>query len=187
MTSCVDPASIPPLEESLLASDGRTNHPSVERRYFSRWLTPPTAAEAGLVLLHSNRICLVCLAPQHIIRTQGLRIERLDFQVTDKINRLDNLDVRGKSKRGAQIVDEAAVLAWLECDNGERYPLRSQVRGKLLEINAKAIENPQILVDEPFGAGFLAIILPKLPEGLADLKTRLVGESEYEKLAQSAS
>ena len=39
--------------------------------------------------------------------------------------------------------------------------LQAGVRGHLIEINQKLVENPKLLIEASEGAGFLAIILPK--------------------------
>ncbi len=46
------------------------------------------------------------------------------LQVTERLNRLQNV-VRGKGKKGAQGVDEVSILGWIECEDGERYAIRS--------------------------------------------------------------
>lgn len=85
---------IPPIEKSLLDQDSGLEPLSVEQRYYTRFYTRPepkvdkdSSKEAGLILVHSNRICLVCLSPHHAIHQKGLKVERLNFQVTNRINR----------------------------------------------------------------------------------------------------
>ena len=53
------------------------------------------------ILLHSNGICVLTLAPSHPILTQRLKVTKVDFQVSKRVNRLQN-SVRGKGKKGGQ-------------------------------------------------------------------------------------
>ena len=69
----------------------------------------------------------------------------------------------------------------MQCENENKYPLRSCVRGTLIEINPLIVENPSLLTEKPFAEGHLAVILPKLPEGLERLKGDLMTEEQYEK------
>ena len=78
-------------------------------------------------------------------------------------------------------VDEGAILCWVECASGERYALRTNVRGKIIEINEHVIKEPGLIVSEPFSGGFIAVILAKIPEGVEEMQSRLVTEEELEK------
>ena len=78
-------------------------------------------------------------------------------------------------------VDEGAILCWVECTSGERYALRTNVRGKIIEINEHVIKEPGLIVSEPFSGGFIAVILAKIPEGVEEMQSRLVTEEELEK------
>jgi glycine cleavage system H lipoate-binding protein len=175
------PSCTPPtIEMSLSCNPGKTFE-TVERRYYTRYYKPLDNEEDQVVLLHSNRICLVSLAPKHPIIRQNLKIEHLEFEVGNKrkpINRLSN-KVSGKGKKGGQSVDEKAILCLVHCVNGNKYPIRSCVRGTLIEINPLIVKNPSLLVEKPFSEGHLAVILPKLPDGLVRLKADLMTEERY--------
>ena len=53
------------------------------------------------ILLHSNGICVLTLAPSHPILTDRLTPTTVDFQVSKRVNRLQN-SVKGKGKKGGQ-------------------------------------------------------------------------------------
>ena len=62
-----------------------------------------------------------------------------------------------------------------------RFPFRSCVRGKLVELNEVVLANPQLLIEKPFGPGHLAVLHPhKQAEGIQELHGRLLSEDEYE-------
>jgi len=130
------------------------------------------------ILLHSNGICVLTLAPSHPILTKRLKAKTIDFQVSKKVNRLQNA-VRGKGKKGGQFfADDKQTVAFVSCDDGSRYALRNGVRGALMEVNERLVDQPDLLTSDPFGQGFLAIILPR--KGERDAKTlNLVTEAEY--------
>ena len=72
-----------------------------------------------------------------------------------------------------------AIICYIECESGERFAVRSCVKGKLISINQNVVKNPSLIVDKSPGEAHLAIILTKIPDGLNDLKERLMPESEY--------
>jgi glycine cleavage system H lipoate-binding protein len=64
---------------------------------------------------------------------------------------------------------------------------RSLCKGKLIEINDLVVKNPQLIREAPSTHGHIGVLLPKLPEGLAELKKRLITPSQYEEYIQSIS
>ena len=66
----------------------------------------------------------------------------------------------------------------MTCDDGSRHALRNGVRGALIEVNERLVDLPDLLTSDPFGQGFLAIILPRKGERDAQ-KLNLVSESVY--------
>ena len=175
-------AIIPPIELSLSKPADKI-FDTVERRYYKRYYKVQENKEDQVVLLHSNRICLISLSPNHPIITNNQKIISLEFQVGNKRKPTDRLSnkVSGKGKKGGQSVDEKAILCVVQCENENKYSLRSCVRGTLIEINPLIVENPSLLIEKPFAEGHLAVILPKLPEGLERLKGDLMTEEQYEK------
>ena len=77
-------------------------HKSIVDRYYTRYFFVREDApdEDHLVLIHSNRICLVGLAPSHIALQK--EIVRVDFDIGN-CDRSDNR-VKGKRKKGAMIL-----------------------------------------------------------------------------------
>ena len=78
--------NIPPIEKSLKFDV--TNFPSFDKRYFKAYHTKKSdipsddeATEVGpqLVLVHSNRLCLVCLSPEHPVVKGGHTIKKVDM------------------------------------------------------------------------------------------------------------
>ena len=61
------------------------------------------------------------VAPRHPILSNG-EVVKVDFQVSKKVNRLDN-KVSGKGKRGAQQLLPSSPLCDVTCSTGEKYTL----------------------------------------------------------------
>ena len=53
---------VPPIEQSI---DLTETYKTVENRYYSRYFYQQEDGEDQVVLVHSNRICLVSIAPNH--------------------------------------------------------------------------------------------------------------------------
>jgi glycine cleavage system H lipoate-binding protein len=95
--------------------------------------------------------------------------------VSPKVNRLEAV-VRGKGKKGAQVAMPDSTLAIVETEDGVTYHVKSHVRGKIVEVNERLVNDPDLVRTDPCGAGYVAMVLPKVPDGLDELKQRLVGE-----------
>lgn len=63
---------------------------SVTERYYTPLYYVSPAADDFCVLLHSNRICVVTLAPSHALLVGRKTVQRVDCQVSSTLNRLDN-------------------------------------------------------------------------------------------------
>lgn len=121
----------PSIEDSI-DLQGPDTYATVEGRYFKRlYFKGPPPQEGGgsetdatldqLVLVHTNRICLVSLAPSHPVVAGKLTIRKLDFEGKSKFL---NVKASGKSKKQCSVVDEKTVLAWIECEpDGQRSVL----------------------------------------------------------------
>ena len=145
-----------PIERSITLQD---KYPSVVDRYFTRKYVQNEGDNDVCLLFHSNKICIVTLAKSHAAFKKG--ISKVDFKVTNKLDRSSN-KVTGKGKKGGQHVDEKAVLCVLECLDGTIYRVMAGVKGKLIEVNESLMENPQLLVDKGETDGYIAVVLQKL-------------------------
>jgi len=174
---------IPPIEASV-ALDGQQGD-FLERYYESRYLRD--CGEPGhdyRLLFHSNGLIVVMLAPTHPLRAGGQTVTGIDYQVTEHTNRLENR-VTGKGKRGAQVVTATAPLFRVTCADGPPFVVRAAARGKLVQLNEKLRQRPELLVTEGDGEGFVAVILPKLGQS-GGQKAGTVDAAEYERRREAA-
>lgn len=150
------------------------NYPSVVDRFFTRFYYIKSQA-AYQVLYHSNRICLICLAPSHPAYTEG--VESISFDVGN-VDRSQNV-VKGKAKKGGMILQAETTLALLKTNSGKTYKIPSCIRGKLVEVNTALITDPKLLERVPEGAGYFAILLPKI-DNCDGIKASLLTQEQYE-------
>lgn len=155
----IDDDSVPAIEQTV----DITEHvpPTVVQRYFeSRYATNVNDKpnQDYSVLIHSNNLCILSLAPTHVL--MGKIIDKIDFQVSGNTDRLSN-NMTGKGKRGAQIVQAGSTLCKVHCSDGEEHKILSAIPGKLVQMNSKLAETPNIMLDKPDNLGFIAIVLPQ--------------------------
>jgi Glycine cleavage H-protein len=134
-----------------------------ERYYSPRYVLDASGIEGEdlCVLFHSNKICLITLAPTHPIIALKKEVIKFNFEVSRNVDRRLN-KVSGKGKHGAQILQPNSVICFVECSDGTNYSISSCLNGKLVEINEAIVSNPNLLIERPQAEGYLAIVLPNL-------------------------
>lgn len=159
-----------------IVADFVEDYPSTVDRFFTRYyyVQPGKENEPLRVLFHSNRICLIGLAPEHVAFEKG--IQAVTFEV-GRIDRSEN-QVSGKKKSGGMILQMDSTLALITCKDGSVYKVRGCVQGKLVEVNKRLVENIDLLREE--GDGYVAVVMPK-PEQCEAVKAKLMSQEEYDK------
>ncbi|RUS83268.1 hypothetical protein EGW08_008948, partial [Elysia chlorotica] len=140
--------------------------------------------EDQLILTHSNRICVICIAQSHPIISEGKIVSKVSFR-GDGWSRMDNV-VTGKSKRGAQWLERMAPLCCVTCTDSSVYTLCCCVKGQLVEINTNLETTPSLLTEKPSSNGYLAVILPGLKHFNWEIE-RLKSEDEYKAILEHRS
>ncbi|CAD6238274.1 GSCOCG00012532001-RA-CDS [Cotesia congregata] len=155
--------------------------PCVTDRYFTPYYKIDAQKPNNdiCIRIHSNRICMLSLAPSHPVLAKDSEIEKINFKVTEKLDRATN-KVSGKAKHGAQPLQENSNICFITLANGETWPIKCCMIGKLVEINEALIDNPELIRKPPDRGGYLAIVLPniKAHEGMKD---KLLDEEGYKK------
>lgn len=129
------------------------------------------------LLLHSNRISLVCLAPSHPIVVNGLNVSAVDCEISKKVDRKNNRAV-GKSKKGGQNLDPTSVLCYLETED-TKYPILALAPGKLICMNNSVLKDPNLVRLKPDSEGHIAILLPYLGQ-IQECKEGLLTKEDFE-------
>nr|QZL12162.1 simiate [Limnoporus dissortis] len=112
------------------------------------------------VLIHSNGVCLISLAPSHSIIKTDKRVKSVSFQVARDLNRDTGNRVSGKLKHGAQKVKPTSPLLVATFEDGSTKTARCPINGKLLEVNQRLLTTPDLMITSPDDIGYIAIILP---------------------------
>ncbi|CAK9824959.1 Protein Abitram [Anthophora retusa] len=154
--------------------------PTVTDRYFTAYykLNVQCPADDIRILMHSNRICMLTLAPSHIILRDDVEITEVDFKVSNKLDRVLN-KVSGKSKHGAQPLQTNSNICMITCSNGKTYTIKCCIIGKLVEVNEALLQNPKLLLKPPHKGGYLAIVLPNI-RLLDKMKESLLTQKQYD-------
>ena len=116
--------SIPAIEDSI-SSTNPEDYKTVTERYYTKYYCVDQDREKHediLVLNHSNKICLITLAPTHPVIASNLKVNKVNFEVSKKIDRKSN-KTSGKSKKGGQALEHSSILAIIETDSGS-YPVK---------------------------------------------------------------
>ncbi|XP_059479835.1 protein Abitram [Neocloeon triangulifer] len=169
----------PPIEDSFERPEKILN--VTERYYSPRYALNASGIEGEdlCILFHSNKICLVTLAPTHPILLHKKKIDKFNFEVSRNVDRLQN-KVSGKGKHGAQVLQPSSTICFIECSDGTSYAICSCLNGKLVEINEKIIDEPDLVISRPLSEGYLAIVLPSIANS-HKAKDQLLSQEGYEK------
>jgi hypothetical protein len=151
-------------------------YPDVVDRYFTRYYHQKKSVngdnEDHLVLLHSNRLCLVGLAKSHIAFTKG--IVSVNYKIGNSDRSLNV--VKGKHKKGGMNLQPDTALAVVKCQDGSEYKVVSCMMGKLIETNERIEKDVQILSVD--GAGYIGVLMCK-PENSEKIKNSLTTQKDY--------
>lgn len=123
------------------------------------------------IMFHSNKICLVTLAPTHPVIAEDKTITKVDFSFEgdEKIDRLAS-QPRGKRKRGGQKLRKNAPICAISCSDGSRYVVIACIGARLIEINQSIKDDCSLIKKKPLSSGFIAIIQPNEWAKLDELK-----------------
>lgn len=145
-----------------------TDFPTPSERYYDIRLVPGKDrrsffGEVGdqCIMFHSNRVCLVTLAPSHPIIAMDKSIVKVEhkFDGGTPIDRLASKP-EGKSKKGCQKLQKNHPICAITCSDGTKYVVTACITSKLIEINESVIDKPELIKSRPLSSGFIAILQP---------------------------
>lgn len=170
------------IEESIDQSEPNL---TVTERYYTPFYKLDKDRERRndlCLLVHSNRIALVGLAPSHPLVARQLDITAINCEVSKSVDRKSNKAV-GKSKKGGQHLEADSILCYLE--SGEaKYSIEAIAPGKLICMNSAVLKNPNLARLRPDSEGHIAICLPYL--GLIqETKDGLLTKEAYEEVIKA--
>lgn len=139
-----------------------SNYKSYTDRYFTkRYVTNVDGTKNNdiMIMFHSNRIALLCLAPSHYF-FQNKEEYTINFNV-GKVDRRKNT-VKGKGKKGGQLLNPKSVICKVEYKDGTSFDVPCCMKGKLIEVNEELVKSPELLREMPDADGFIAVILSSI-------------------------
>lgn len=154
--------------------------PSLTERYFTPFykINVQKPGDDICIRVHTNRICILSLAPSHSIFQRNSQITKIDFRVSEKLDRTKN-KVSGKGKHGAQPLQETSSICSISCADGETHVIKCCIIGKLVEVNESLATNPSLLREPPHKGGYLAIVLPNI-KLIEEIKKKLLTQEDYD-------
>jgi len=173
------PVTIGSIEGSI---DLESPYQTVTQRYYTPYYRVDEDRERRhdlCLLVHSNRVSLMCLAPSHPIIEKNLDIDVINCEITKTCNRKSNKAV-GKGKKGGQNLDPTSILCFLETKEG-RFPVEAVAPSKLICMNRIALSQPALVRDKPDSTGHIAVLLPYLGH-IEECKAGLLTKEQYEEL-----
>lgn len=88
--------------------------------------------------------------------SQVSRHSQIDLAIPEGIS---TSNISGKRKKGAPQIKAGDVICKFIL-NGVELAIRAPIGGKLLELNDQIIENPELIISDSIGRGFIGIIFP---------------------------
>lgn len=92
-----------------------------------------------------------------------------------KYGSVHEFKVSGKSKKGGLFLVETHTVCNIYCDDGTCFTVRSNLRGRLFEINTALIEQPSLIYEKNC---YLIILYPKKEE-LNEMKKTMLSKEAY--------
>ncbi|EOA35652.1 hypothetical protein CARUB_v10020876mg [Capsella rubella] len=154
-------------------------------------LSPPSATQVNFVSYfitdftksghdqfiyrHANGLCVIGLAPTHIAFKDEGGITNVDFNVGKSDRSV--LKVSGKRKKNALRSESNTALCKVSTAK-DSYIVRCCVKGSLLEVNERLINQPELLNSSADREGYIAIIMPR-PADWTKNKESLITLEEY--------
>ncbi|CAG9567983.1 unnamed protein product [Danaus chrysippus] len=176
------------MEYNILESidlNEKSIYKSFTERYFSkRYILNVNGIKNNdiMLLFHSNRITLLCLAPSHFFFKRDDDY-KLNFTI-GKVDRLSNT-VKGKGKKGGQMLTPNTAICKVEWSDDTSFEIPAGMKGFLVEINEQLVKNPKLLRESPNSDGFIAIMLSSI--SISDsMKKELLNHEEYLKIINSS-
>lgn len=131
------------------------------------------------IMFHSNKVCLICLAPTHAVIAEDKTVTKIDYQFEghETIDRVKSKP-QGKSKKGSQKMHRNSPVCSIECSDGTKYVITACMNSRLLEVNERILSSPDLIKKYPLSRGYIAITQPnnwKLMNEMKESLTKLNG------------
>ena len=124
----------------FMGADGWPHYPTVTQRYYKTH----TTSNHQCLHMHSNGICVLGVAPTHPMLQPPAKIEAINYRTHDSKNVMES-SVHGKRKAGAVFMTPRDMICTILLGDGSEVKLYACVRAKVIEINHRLIDRPELL------------------------------------------
>ncbi|KAG2219145.1 hypothetical protein INT45_002336 [Circinella minor] len=121
------------------------------------WNNDPTAFLSRYYTLHyhrdsenkiyvrqaPNKVCILGITDQHVVKKNN--------------NQDQSVQIIPKAESNSNVKPNT-LLCEIAIGDSQRYEIKAHMYGKLLEINPRLLEKPELLLDLPMTEGYLALI-----------------------------
>lgn len=128
---------------------GREKTGSLERHFKHKLSDSDKNSPMLTAMVLNNDICIL------VIESDIQAIVSVCFCVE-----ADSDSISGKKKKGAKKIKANSPILKLNFTNGSTIEYLTPVGGQLLETNLNLLLHPNLLLEQPCGAGFVAVIYP---------------------------
>ncbi|CAD5208286.1 unnamed protein product [Bursaphelenchus xylophilus] len=134
------------------------NHPTyVERTYHLHRIDSNPGVD---YLRHPSGVIVMQLAASHPALTSGIAEVDFDCSKNKKAHDKSKQTVVGKGKKGGLRLQPETKLCIITAKDGTQHTIRAGIRALLIEVNAKLIDQPDLIEKSRQKRGYLAIIIP---------------------------
>lgn len=129
------------------------------------------------IMFHSNRICVLTIAPTHPVITEDKTIVKIEFtfdgtNIGDKIDRAQSIP-QGKGKKGTQKILKNSPVCSIICSDESKYIVVGCLTAKLIEVNSNISLKPNLVKEKPLSLGYIAILQPNDWKRLEEVRNSL--------------
>jgi len=90
-------------------------------------------------------------------------VKNVAFRTHDSKNLME-AEVSGKKKGGAIFMSPRDMICTVTMDDDSSFRVYACVRGSVIEINKRLVDEPDLLGSDPLGGGYIAVMLPRISE-----------------------
>ncbi|HUY73483.1 MAG TPA: glycine cleavage system protein GcvH [Candidatus Dormibacteraeota bacterium] len=126
-------------------------------------------------MLQNSSVTQLKFSPNHVwVRTEGSSaVLGLSEYLQDQMGEITALDLPDLG----DVLRAGKAMGHVESEDASS-PIEAPISGEVIEVNAEAIESPELINTDPYVAGWLLRVQVENPGELEDL----IGEEEYAEL-----